>query len=268
MQKYITAINLIKYKPITPGLRHQKNLQKNLLSRNTKIIKKLVFNLKRSVGRSQNTGRITVRRKGGGCKKRYRIINFSNNFSVGIILSTAYDSYRNTFVSLIFDLYTYSFYNKIATSQVGCGSLVGVGANFKTSYKGVRTDLTRLSLGTIFHNISNCYNQSAKFVRSAGTYGQLIQKSNSCCKVRLPSNQMITLKIQTFVTLGSVDNKNLKSTILGKAGRNRIKGIRPYVRGIAMNPVDHPHGGRTNGGRPSVTPWGKSTKGKKTRKKK
>ena len=122
--------------------------------------------------------------------------------------------------------------------------------------------------GSIIHSLSVSSIKNAQYIRSAGTFGQLIQKDLQHCKIKLPSGQIITVPLDSYVTLGIVSNFQHNLTYIGKAGRNRLNGIRPTVRGVAMNPVDHPHGGRTNGGRPSVTPWGIPTKGMPTVKKK
>ena len=121
-------------------------------------------------------------------------------------------------------------------------------------------------MGSLLSNLSKNADFSS-LVRSAGTFAQLIQKKDNYCKIRLPSNKIITLSINSYATIGINSNLQANRVIMGKAGRNRLKNIRPTVRGIAMNPVDHPHGGRSNGGCHPMTPWGIKTRGKKTRKK-
>jgi large subunit ribosomal protein L2 len=128
--------------------------------------------------------------------------------------------------------------------------------------------LQNIPAGSIIHSLSFNKKLNSIYIKSAGTFGQLIQKNNFFCKIKLPSSKIIEVSNSAFATIGIVSNSQHSNVVLGKAGRNRNKGIRPSVRGIAMNPVDHPHGGRTNGGRPSVTPWGKPTRGKPTSKKK
>ena len=132
-------------------------------------------------------------------------------------------------------------------------------------FKGRSSETGRITTvppGSILHSLS--LNSKIKYVRSAGLYFQVIQKDLNICRVRLPSGLIKNTPINSFGTIGIISNFQYSSTYLGKAGQSRLLGIRPSVRGIAMNPVDHPHGGRTNGGRPSVTPWGIPTKGKPT----
>jgi|TARA_B110000902_G_scaffold220864_1_gene256093 large subunit ribosomal protein L2 len=260
---------LVKNKPTTNGLRHQVNIKKSLLSKTNKIFKNSIFGHKQSGGRSATTGRITVWHKGKGCKSNFRKIQFTNAKFDSIVVCVMYDPKRNSFVSLNFDLSTLSFFLTLSTNYVYSGSLVSCNSQ-KTEFSlGNRTIIDNIPAGTLIHSLtSSSNNNKTIFSRSAGTYCQLIQKSISECKVRLPSGLIITVPSDSYATLGVISNFNHKFTVLGKAGRNRLKGIRPTVRGVAMNPVDHPHGGRTNGGRPSVTPWGIPTKGKPTVKKK
>jgi len=129
---------------------------------------------------------------------------------------------------------------------------------------GFRTLLKNIPTGTIINCLSLQKDKKVKYIRSAGTFGQIIQKNILSCHIKLPSNQIIIVSANSYATIGVISNLKNNLVVLGKAGRNRLMGHRPSVRGIAMNPVDHPHGGRTNGGRPSVTPWGIPTKGKPT----
>jgi large subunit ribosomal protein L2 len=124
--------------------------------------------------------------------------------------------------------------------------------------------MSQIPAGSIIHSISLDYKKESSLVRSAGTFCQIVQKSLNQIKIKLPSGSVISCPSTSFATLGSVSNFQHNLTLIGKAGKNRLLGKRPSVRGIAMNPVDHPHGGRTNGGMPSVTPWGIPTKGKPT----
>ena len=131
------------------------------------------------------------------------------------------------------------------------------------------TKLKNIPTGSLIHSLTNSFNlDKVCFARAAGTFCQIIQRSVNIIKVRLPSGKIIELSPEVYATVGVLSNAQHNLVYLGKAGRNRLKGRRPIVRGVAMNPVDHPHGGRTNGGRPSVTPWGIPTKGKPTVKKK
>ena len=173
-----------------------------------------------------------------------------------------HDPFRNSFISLVFDFKTSLFFNILSTSKLMPGSVV-LTTNKKSDLNlGYRILLQNIPTGSIFHSLS--LKNTIKYARSAGTACQLIQKLANNCKVKLPSGVIIDVDAQSFGTLGSISNSQQNLISIGKAGKNRLKGIRPTVRGIAMNPVDHPHGGRTNGGRPSVTPWGIPTKGKPT----
>lgn len=255
-------MQLIKLKPYTNGTRHHINIKKKLLSKANKLFKQSITGFKRFVGRSSINGRITVRHKGSGCKKNYRQINFSDKFINSIVLCVMYDPFRNAFVSLNFDFDSKKFFRILATSFVGPGCLQTC-TNLNIDLKlGNRMMLKDIPTGSILHSLS--LKSGAKFARSAGSSFQIIQKGKTTCKVRLPSGTIKDVGITAFGTIGSVSNSQHNLINIGKAGRNRLKGNRPSVRGIAMNPVDHPHGGRTNGGCPSVTPWGIPTKGKPT----
>jgi large subunit ribosomal protein L2 len=255
-------MQIIKLNPCTNGTRHQTNIKKSLLSKTNKLFKQSILGIKRHVGRSSVTGRITVRHKGAGCKKKFRLIDFSDKPKNSLVLSIMYDPFRHAFVALNFDLDKKIFFRTIATKNVGPGSLQVCNNSDVELKLGNRTVLKDIPTGSILHSLS-LLNRS-KFVRSAGSFFQIIQKRAEFCKVRLPSGFIKEVSSNSFGTLGSVSNSQHNLIYVGKAGRNRLKGIRPSVRGIAMNPVDHPHGGRTNGGCPSVTPWGIPTKGKPT----
>jgi len=263
------SMKLIKLKPVTSGQRHQINLQKNLLSKTNKLFKSSIFGLKQFSGRSVSNGRITVWHKGGACKSNFRKINFLNTDFESIVICIMYDPKRNSFVSLNFDLQKKLFFRTISTNFVYPGSLVSCYKTPEELSLGNRTVINNIPTGSLVHSLtSSQQSQKTCFARAAGTFCQIIQKGVSMNKVRLPSGLILTVPKESYATLGVVSNAQHNSIYLGKAGRNRLKGIRPCVRGIAMNPVDHPHGGRTNGGRPSVTPWGIPTKGKPTVKKK
>jgi len=258
-------MKLKKLKPVTNGTRHQFILEKSLLSKTNKLQKSSISIKKSLGGRSSVTGRITVRHQGGGCKQLYRQINFSNKEFNGLVLCNMYDPIRSAFVSLVFDLNNLTFFRTLSTSSVYSGSLITCSSEKTELRLGNRTSLENIPTGSIIHSISVNRNSHKTFLaRSAGTYCQLVQKGTSSCKIRLPSGIIFTLSNESFATLGIVSNSQQNLVYIGKAGKNRLRGIRPGVRGIAMNPVDHPHGGRTNGGRPSVTPWGIPTKGKPT----
>ena len=257
-------MKLRKLKPTSNGTRHQFVLQKNLLSKFNKIDKSSIFSKKSFGGRCSVTGRITVRHQGGGCKQRYRLINFSNKEFNGLVLCNMYDPLRNSFVSLNFDLDELIFFRTLSTDSVLTGSLITCSSEKNELRLGNRTCLENIPTGSIVHSISPKGLNKTVFARAAGTYCQIIQKGKDYSKIRLPSGAIFSLSNDSYATLGLISNSQSNLTYLGKAGKNRLRGIRPTVRGIAMNPVDHPHGGRTNGGRPSVTPWGIPTKGKPT----
>jgi large subunit ribosomal protein L2 len=254
-----------KVKPVTPGIRHKITIKKNLLSKNNSIIKNLMAYYHRKNGHGSD-GHITVWHKQRGHKKLYRLINFGNFPGRFLVISNFYDPYRSAFISLVFNFIYKKFDFLLLTENMNPGTL------FLSELKHMSLDLrlgdkTRLKYmpgGLFIHSIIvNAYKR-ASYVRSAGTFGQIIQKSRSFFKIRLPSGKIITLNNLVTATVGRLSNFKHNLSVIGKAGRNRNLGRRPIVRGVAMNPVDHPHGGRTKGGCHWVTPWGKPTKGKKT----
>ncbi len=255
-------MKLIKMKPVTNGSRHQIKIDKSLLVKNTKIFKNLRIMHKSANGRSTSTGHITSWHKGGGNKKLYRILNRDNTVKNSVVVGITYDSNRSAFVSTNFDLEKKHFYNSVATNQIFPGSLLASNSNLSELKLGFRTKLSSIPIGTIINNISQGPNSPSKYVRAAGASAQLIQLDQKYAKLKLPSNTIIRISTNSYANIGVVSNQKHNLVYLGKAGRNRHLNRRPIVRGIAMNPVDHPHGGRTNGGRPSVTPWGLPTKSK------
>lgn len=258
---------LIKKQSNTPGTRHSLQLTKFSLFKNNKLIKNLIKPHKKCYGRSTSTGHITVWHKGGGCKNIYRKINFTNQETFSVIIGLMYDSNRNNIISLNFDLINKKFFNANAILNNYAGSLLICQEKITDFYLGYRSTLANLPVGSLISNIAK--NKSHAYIaRAAGTCAQLIQKQDKNCKIRLPSNQIIMLPSNAFATIGTNANLQANQVVIGKAGKQRLKNIRPTVRGIAMNPVDHPHGGRSNGGCHPMTPWGIKTRGKKTTKKK
>lgn len=251
----------------TSGTRHQICLQKNLLTRYNRILKNL-NNPYRSKGGRNNTGRITVRHQGGGCKKSNHILNYDNKIYGAVTLSTFYDAKRTSFVSLNFDLKNKIFFKTLSIKSVVPGSITISSLNLNEFRLGCRTLVSKLPTGSIINCLSNLDNTKSKYAKSAGVFCQILEKKFDKFKVRLPSGKISFLSNKYLASLGSISNSELKATVTGKAGRNRLRGIRPSVRGIAMNPVDHPHGGKSNKGKPPVTPWGLPTKNKPTVKKK
>jgi large subunit ribosomal protein L2 len=260
---------LKKLKPVSNSSRHSLLLLKSLLCKNNKTLKTLKKGIKKNSGRSSITGRITVRHQGGGVKRVFRDVNFTNNRFFAIVISILYDPKRSAFISLNFDINKKLFFYSINTNYIFPGSFICCDSKNIDLKLGFRTVLKNIPTGSVINclSFSKLKNQKINFIRSAGTFGQIVQKNFLFSKIKLPSNQIIEVPTSSFATIGSVSNNLQKFIVFGKAGRRRLLGNRPSVRGIAMNPVDHPHGGRTNGGRPSVTPWGIPTKGKPTVKK-
>lgn len=255
-------MEIFKTKPYTSGVRHHTNIKKNLLARNNGLFKQSIVGFRRFKGRSSNTGRITVRHLGGGCKKKFRVLDFSDLKRRSLVLSIMYDPFRSSFISLNFDIITKNFFRLLATNGVGPGSLQSCDKKEVELKLGNRTSLRNIPAGSILHSLS--FDSYTRYVRSAGVFFQIVQKDLNVFKIRLPSGIIRNVNQTSFGTMGIVSNSLHSSLFLGKAGRSRLSGIRPGVRGVAMNPVDHPHGGRTNGGRPCVTPWGIPTRGKPT----
>lgn len=264
-------MQLKKVVNFTNGVRHQLNLKKDLLSKYNNIIKKLITKNSSTGGRN-NTGRITVRHIGSGCKKKKHIL-FSPSFYYAITLNIMYNQNSNSFIALNFDLQKKIFFKTIATQSKRSfsypGSLIQSN-NFLNDFKiGNVANLKSFPIGSIVCNIASKYSiNNNKYAKSAGCYAMLLEKINDEVKLRLPSGNIIKLPDYYRATLGEITNRIYKNIVIGKAGKNRLLGIRPSVRGIAMNPVDHPHGGRSNKGMPQVTPWGIPTKNQPTVKKK
>jgi large subunit ribosomal protein L2 len=257
-------MKIIKSKPFTPGRRHYEYLPKFLLCKYNKFLKNLTFNIKRCVGRPSITGHTTIWGRSSGCKKLYRQINPLNNSSLGVILFSFYDPNRSAFVSVYFDFLNYKFSYVLAIEGVVSGSIIISSIKLTDFRLGYRSSLNKHISGSILNSISLNPQKLPQYALAAGTFCQLIQKNKDSCRVRLPSNQIIILSSNCFATLGIVSNVSNNLVVFGKAGRSRLKGFRPKVRGIAMNPVDHPHGGRTNGGCAWTTPWGKPTQNRST----
>jgi large subunit ribosomal protein L2 len=279
-----------KIKPTTPSQRHliqvntKKLLNNNFINQNNsnitdtvfkslknKPIKKLTKGLKKHSGRN-NYGRITVRHRGGGHKRKYRQIEFKRTLNNGIVQQIEYDPNRSAFIArvkindsekLTKEIYILAPKNLEAGMQISCAE--------ETSIQiGNAMLLKNIPIGSLIHNISFKPNKRGQYIRAAGTFGQLIQKTKKYARIKLPSGEHRYAPLSCFATLGIISNENHMNEQLGKAGRSRWLGKRPAVRGVAMNPVDHPHGGgegKTGTKRPSVTPWARHTKGKPTRNK-
>jgi large subunit ribosomal protein L2 len=252
----------IKLNSTTNGLRHQLNITKNVLSRNNRLLRDSIKGILYSAGRNSTTGHITVWHRRSGAKNIFRTICFSNIGYNAIILTSLYDPSRNCFVSLNFDLERRFFFRTLLVNSLFPGSLFSCRIGGEDLKLGYRTQIKKIPTGSVINSLSSDKNKKSQFIRSAGSFGQIIQAGYFTAKIRLPSNQIMEVSTYGFASLGMVSNLADNFVCLGKAGRNHFLGRRPIVRGIAMNPVDHPHGGRTNGGRPSVTPWGLPTKAK------
>ena len=256
------------FKPTTPGRRQLVMVDRSGLWKG-KPVKQLTEGLTKKGGRN-NTGRITARRIGGGHKQRYRKIDFKRTkFDVSATIERLeYDPVRSAFIALIkYDDGELSYI--LAPQRVKAGDKVisGERADIKP---GNAMPMRNIPVGTIIHNVEMKPGKGAQIARSAGAYVQLVGKDAGYALLRLGSGEQRMVRADCMATIGAVSNPDHKNIKLGKAGRKRWLGKRPSVRGVAMNPIDHPHGGgegRTSGGRHPVTPWGVPTKGKKTRKK-
>ena len=254
-------MTLLKKKNISNSSRHKVVLDNTELSKTTRIVKTTLKGFKRYYGRSSSNGRITVRRKGGGVSCNYKKDLSGKLSHNSIVLTSLYDLKKASSLSLMFDLKKKIFFNLLSVKNVLPGSLLSSNPTEKNLYLGDRTQLKNIPVGSIICNLSLKNINTSQYIKSSGTFGQIIQMDREFSKIRLPSGNCIKVSINSTATLGSINNESHKLVCIGNAGRNRRFGNRPKVRGIAMNPVDHPHGGRTNGGRPSVTPWGLPTKG-------
>ena len=260
---------LKKFKPTTPSRRQLVLVDRSELWKG-KPVKTLTEGLSSKAGRN-NTGRITVRRRGGGAKKTYRIVDFKRRkFDVEAkVERLEYDPNRTAFIALIKYLDGELSYI-IAPQRLKVGDKVI--ASEKTDVKpGNAMPLKNVPVGTIIHNIELKPGKGGQIARSAGAYAQLVGRDGAMAQVRLQSGEVRLVLGTCMASVGAVSNPDRMNENIGKAGRNRHKGKRPSVRGVVMNPVDHPHGGgegRTSGGRHPVTPWGKPTKGARTRKNK
>ncbi|RJF82015.1 50S ribosomal protein L2 [Azospirillum cavernae] len=257
---------LKQYRPITPSLRQLVIVDRSELWKG-KPVKALTEGLTKSGGRN-NTGRITARRIGGGHKRVYRLVDFKRRkFDVpAVVERLEYDPNRTAFIALIkYQDGTLSYILAPQRLKVGDTVISGEKVDVKP---GNAMPLRSIPVGSIVHNVELKAGKGGQVARSAGTYLQLVGRDGGYAQLKLPSGELRVVRGECMATLGAVSNPDQMNTNLGKAGRKRWLGVRPSVRGVAMNPIDHPHGGgegRTSGGRHPVTPWGKPTKGKKTR---
>ena len=258
---------LKSYNPITPGTRQLVLVDRSPLYKG-KPVKTLTEGKSHSGGRNNN-GRITVRFRGGGHKQSYRLVDFKRRENLGeaaTVERLEYDPNRTAFIALIkFADGKLSYI--LAPQRLAVGDSV-VAAEQADIKPGNAMPLANMPIGTIVHNIETKIGKGGSIARSAGAYAQIVGRDHGYVIVRLNSGEQRLVHGQCFASVGAVSNPDHMNTNMGKAGRRRWLGQRPHNRGVTMNPIDHPHGGgegRTSGGRHPVTPWGKPTKGKKTR---
>ncbi|MEE9269574.1 MAG: 50S ribosomal protein L2 [Candidatus Krumholzibacteria bacterium] len=258
-----------KFRPITPSLRYRTVADFSDLT-NKEPEKSLLEPLKKKGGRNNN-GRITMRRRGGGHKRSYRRIDFKRN-KLGVpakVAAIEYDPNRSARIALLH----YADGEKryiLSPNGVKVGDRIEAGEAAEIKV-GNALPLEKIPLGMEVHNIELTHGRGGQIVRSAGGSAQIMAKEGNYVQLRLPSGEVRAVRKECFATIGQVGNLDHENLVVGKAGKSRWLGIRPHVRGVAMNPVDHPHGGgegKSSGGRHPVTPWGVPTKGYKTRKKK
>ena len=260
---------IVTRKPRNPSLRFQQYIVYEDLTDKAPE-KSLLVPLKRTGGRNAY-GRITTRHRGGGAKKTYRIIDFNRMYRdiPGSVTAIEYDPNRNLPIALI-------VYKNGAKGYILKPEGIKVGDNVLASEKaeakvGNCLPLAQIPIGFFVHNVELYPGQGGKFARSAGTSVQLVNKENGLAILKMPSGELRTVNDANWATVGMLSNADFRNVVIGKAGRTRHLGIRPTVRGMAMNPVDHPHGGgegRSKSGSHPRTPWGKGCKGTRTRRKK
>jgi len=257
------------YKSYTPTRRHAVIADKSDLWKGS--AEKLLTKKYISKGGRNNQGRITIRSRGGGHKKKYRLIDFkrSKKDIEAKVLRIEYDPIRTARIALIeYKDKTKSYIIAPHKLKVGNGIISGEKVNVRT---GNAMPLKNIPIGTIVHNVEMKPGKGAQIARSAGTFVNLLAKDSGNAIIKTSSGETRLVNENCLATIGSVSNPDQKNIKLGSAGRKRWLGMRPKVRGVAMNPIDHPHGGgegKTSGGRHPSTPWGKPTKGYKTRKNK
>jgi len=259
-----------KYRPTSPGIRHRTDLTNEDLSKTSGPHRPLTKRIKSAAGRNSR-GKITAYCRGGGHRRKYRLIDFKRE-KTGIpakVTHIEYDPNRTARIALL----CYADGEKryiIAPDKLAVGDVVvsGQGSDIKP---GNTLPLKNIPLGGLIHSVELRPGQGGRLVRSAGAVAQLMAREGKYAQVKLPSGEVRMIPVECTATLGQVGNIDQEKVKLGKAGRNRWRGRRPSVRGVAMNPVDHPLGGgegKSSGGRHPVTPWGVPTKGYKTRSRK
>ncbi|WP_029355699.1 50S ribosomal protein L2 [Bosea sp. 117] len=257
------------FKPVTPGLRQLVIVDRAGLYKGKPV--KTLTEGKNEAGGRNNTGRVTVRFRGGGHKQAYRLVDFkrAKRDVPAVVDRIEYDPNRTAFIALIkYEDGDLAYI--LAPQRLAVGDTVVAGKSVDVK-PGNAAPLGNLPVGTIVHNVELKIGKGGQIARSAGSYAQIVGRDQGYVIIRLNSGEQRLVHGECFGTVGAVSNPDHMNTSLGKAGRKRWLGRRPHNRGVTMNPVDHPHGGgegRTSGGRHPVTPWGFPTKGKKTRKNK
>ena len=254
------------FTPTSPGRRTLVLVDRSALHKGDPI-KGLTEGLRKKGGRN-NTGRITARRIGGGHKRRYRMIDFKRTKAdvTATVERLEYDPNRTAFIALLkYEDGELAYILAPQRLSVGDTVIAGSAVDIRP---GNAMPLKNIPVGTIVHNVELKPGKGGQMARSAGAYVSLVGKDQGYAQLKLPSGELRLVRGECMATVGAVSNQDHQNVKLGKAGRKRWQGKRPAVRGVAMNPIDHPHGGgegRTSGGRHPVTPWGKPTKGKRTR---
>jgi large subunit ribosomal protein L2 len=257
---------LITYRPTTPSRRQLVLVDRSELWKARPV--KALTEGKHNGGGRNNLGRVTAWQRGGGHKQRYRIVDFKRK-KLGmpaVVERLEYDPNRSAFIALI----RYSdgeLAYILAPQRLAVGDQVTAGAQADIK-PGNALPMKNIPVGTIIHNVELKPGRGGQLARAAGAFVQLVGKDQGYALLRLSSGEQRMVRADCMATIGAVSNPDHQNENIGKAGRNRWKGKRPHVRGVAMNPIDHPHGGgegKTSGGRHPVTPWGKPTKGAKTR---
>ena len=254
------------YNPTTPSQRHLVTVDRSTLYKGAPV--KALTEGQHSTGGRNNNGRITSRFRGGGHKQAYRIIDFRRNKKdmVATVERLEYDPNRTAFIALIKYEDGEQAYI-LAPQRLAAGDKV-ISADSADVKPGNAMPLGAIPVGTIVHNVELKIGKGGQLARSAGTYVQIVGRDGDYVIIRLSTSEQRLVHGRCMATIGAVSNPDKMNTTIGKAGRQRWRGRLPHNRGITMNPVDHPHGGRTKGGGPWTTPWGFPTKGKKTRKNK
>jgi large subunit ribosomal protein L2 len=254
------------FRPTSPGLRHLVQVDRSNLWKGSPV--KMLVEGKTKTGGRNSDGRITTRHIGGGHKQLYRRVDFRRRKfdTPAVVERLEYDPNRTAFIALIkYEDGTLSYI--LAPQRLAVGDTVVAGAKVDVK-PGNAMPLSAMPLGTIIHNVELKPGRGGQLARSAGSFVQLVGRDAGWAVLKLNSGETRKVRAECMASVGAVSNPDHMNQVTGKAGRTRWKGTRPTVRSITMNPIDHPNGGRTNGGKHWATPWGKPTKGYKTRKNK